>query len=187
MKKIFKRIGYVFLRLFYGKDILSCKWFQKYSIGYLWALKSVPNRIKRKDIKVPYSKKAIIFSGGENLNVASSSINCLQTDIYLQNRVNRVTIGENCYISEHVGIITEQHDVYDLEKHTPGKDVTIGNWVWIGMNSVIMPGVVLGDHTTVGANSVVTKSFPDGYCVIAGVPAKVIRKLDREDFKENLD
>jgi acetyltransferase-like isoleucine patch superfamily enzyme len=59
----------------------------------------------------------------------------------------------------------------------PGKDVIIGKKCWIGMNSVILPGVCLGDHTIVGAGSVVTKSFPDGNCIIAGNPARIIRVL----------
>lgn len=48
----------------------------------------------------------------------------------------------------------------------------------MGMNSMILPGVVLGPHTVVGAGSVVTKSFPNGYCVIAGVPAKLVKTID---------
>ena len=48
------------------------------------------------------------------------------------------------------------------------------------MNAVILPGVTLGDHTIVGAGSIVTKSFPEGYVVIAGNPAKIIRTLERE-------
>ena len=59
----------------------------------------------------------------------------------------------------------------------PGKDIIIGKKCWIGMNSVILPGVVLGDHTIVGAGAVVTKSFVDGNCVIGGNPARIIRKL----------
>lgn len=51
---------------------------------------------------------------------------------------------------------------------------------WAGMNSVILPGVKLGTRTIVAAGSVVTKSFPEGYCVIAGSPAKIIRHLDKE-------
>ena len=48
------------------------------------------------------------------------------------------------------------------------------------MGAKILPEVELGDFTIVGAGSVVTKSFPEGYCVIAGNPAKLIRKLDPE-------
>lgn len=50
------------------------------------------------------------------------------------------------------------------------------------MNSVITAGVELGTRTIVGAGSVVTKSFPDGYCVIAGNPAKIIKILDKDKF-----
>ena len=50
------------------------------------------------------------------------------------------------------------------------------------MNSVVMPGVTLGPRTIVGAGAIVTKSFPEGYCIIAGIPAKKIKDLDQEKF-----
>ncbi len=53
---------------------------------------------------------------------------------------------------------------------------------WAGMNCVILPRVKLGTRTIVAAGSVVAKSFPEGYCVIAGSPAKIIRYLDKEKF-----
>jgi acetyltransferase-like isoleucine patch superfamily enzyme len=43
-----------------------------------------------------------------------------------------------------------------------------------------MPGVTLGDFTIVGAGAVVTKSFPEGHCILGGVPAKKIKDLEKE-------
>lgn len=59
------------------------------------------------------------------------------------------------------------------------KPITIGKDCLVGMNSVILPGTVLGDHCVVGANSTVSGSFPD-YCVLAGSPAKIIKRYDFE-------
>jgi acetyltransferase-like isoleucine patch superfamily enzyme len=89
-------------------------------------------------------------------------------------------IGDYTAISANVGIITSNHDVYCNKDYTPEKEVRIGDYCWIGMNSVILPGVKLGDFTIVGAGSVVTKSFPEGHCIIAGNPAKLIRNLEKE-------
>lgn len=71
--------------------------------------------------------------------------------------------------------------MYHHMQHVP-KEVRIDDYCWIGMNVVIMPGVHLGPRTVVGAGSVVTKSFPDGYCVIGGNPARLIKELDKEKF-----
>lgn len=50
------------------------------------------------------------------------------------------------------------------------------------MNGVIMSGVHLGLCSVVGAGNIVTKNFPNGYCVIGGNPAKLIKALDKEKF-----
>jgi acetyltransferase-like isoleucine patch superfamily enzyme len=67
----------------------------------------------------------------------------------------------------------------DIRKHVLG-EVRIGRYCRIGMGSIIHPGVILGDFTTVAAGSIVTKSFPQGYCVIAGNPAAIV-----EDYSQN--
>ena len=87
-----------------------------------------------------------------------------------------IYIGKGTIIAANVGIITANHDIQDFSADK-GRDVVIGERSWIGMNSVILPGVTLGPHTIVGAGSIVTKSFPEGNCVIAGNPAKKIRDL----------
>jgi acetyltransferase-like isoleucine patch superfamily enzyme len=88
-------------------------------------------------------------------------------------------IGDYTQIAPNVGIISANHELYDSRKSVV-KDVHIGKYCWIGMGAIILPGVNLGDFTIVGAGSIVTKSFPDGYCVIAGNPAKLIKLIDQE-------
>lgn len=61
-----------------------------------------------------------------------------------------------------------------LSKVSQKEGITIGNDVWIGMGTYIMPGVTIGNGVTIGANSVVTKDIPD-YAIVAGSPAKIIR------------
>lgn len=97
---------------------------------------------------------------------------------YIQG-IGKVYIGDYTQIAQNVGIISANHDLYDNSKHLM-EEVHIGRYCWLGMNSVILPGTRLGDFTIVGAGSVVTKSFNEGYCVIGGNPAKVIKQLDKE-------
>lgn len=90
----------------------------------------------------------------------------------------KIILGKGTWIAPNVGIITANHDVKNLDEHMTAKDVILGKDCWIGMNSVILPGVVLGDRTVVGAGSVVTKSFTEGHYVIAGNPARILKQID---------
>lgn len=109
-------------------------------------------------------------------------VNCLvgRPGCYIQG-AGTVYIGDYVQFGPNVGILSANHDLYDQNKYNIGP-IKIGDYSWVGMNSVITAGVELGTRTIVGAGSVVTKSFPDGYCVIAGNPAKVIINLDKEKF-----
>lgn len=95
-----------------------------------------------------------------------------------------IFIGDYTIIAPNVGIISANHDVHDSRTHVNVSPIHIGRYVWIGMNTVILPGVELGDHTIVGAGSVVTRSFPEGSCVIAGNPARLVRHLDKSQCTE---
>jgi acetyltransferase-like isoleucine patch superfamily enzyme len=94
--------------------------------------------------------------------------------------INKIYIGDYTQIASNVGLMSGNHDLYDLRQQIEGKPIRIGKYCWIGMNAVILPEVELGDFTIVGAGAIVTKSFPEGYCVIAGNPARKIRDLDKE-------
>ena len=92
---------------------------------------------------------------------------------------NGIEIGDYTNIGPNVGIISTNHHAVNNAILTDAPPVRIGRFCWIGMNAVILPGVELGDFTIVGAGSVVTKSFPDGFRVIGGSPAQVLKELDK--------
>lgn len=92
-----------------------------------------------------------------------------------------VYFGDYVQLGPNVGILSANHDLYDQRMYNTAP-IVIGDYSWIGMNSIITAGVTLGTRTIVAAGAVVTKSFPDGFCILAGVPARVVKTLDRASF-----
>ncbi|QEQ57793.1 acyltransferase [Chlorobium phaeovibrioides] len=91
-----------------------------------------------------------------------------------------IKIGKYCDIAPRVLIVSGSHKISPDGLHVAGEGyslpISIGNGCWIGAGAVILGGTVLGEHTVVAAGAVVKGSFPDR-CVVAGVPAKIIRIL----------
>lgn len=112
----------------------------------------------------------------ENILVGVDAYPGIMNGCYIQGK-GGIIIGDYTQIAPNVIIVSANHDVYDSRKHIFAP-VKIGKYCWIGAGAKIMPGVVLGDWTVVAAGAVVTKSFSEGYCVIGGVPAVVIKSLD---------
>lgn len=90
-----------------------------------------------------------------------------------------VEIGDDVFIGSDVKFYTTIHPI-DPEERATGKasvrPIKIGPKVWIGGGAVILPGVEIGEGTTIGAGSVVTRSIPPR-CVAVGNPCRVIRQL----------
>lgn len=126
----------------------------------------------------PMHFSSTIVGGWRNVNAGIEVSPGLSAGCYIQ-AIGKISIGDYTQIAPNVGIISSNHLPEDNSKHSVS-EVHIGKYCWIGMGAVILPGVVLGDFTVVGAGAIVTKSFPDGYCVIAGNPARHIRNLERE-------
>jgi acetyltransferase-like isoleucine patch superfamily enzyme len=92
----------------------------------------------------------------------------------------KITIGDyvftarNVYISDHGHAFRDVTVPTAIQGVTEPEEVNIGSETWIGQNAVILPGVTIGRHCVIGANSVVNSDIPD-YSVAAGTPARVIR------------
>ncbi len=95
-----------------------------------------------------------------------------------------LNIGDNTTISANVFISNVDHEYTNINKSVMDqpyikKDTLIGESCFIGYGATILPGTKLGNHCIVGSNAVVKGNYPD-YCLIGGVPAKIIKKYDMD-------
>ncbi|OWW26819.1 hypothetical protein B4Q04_03820 [Zobellia sp. OII3] len=180
-----KSILFFFVKLiapvFFKKEYLNGKYFKDSKIGWRWVAHGLfKQKILGFNKSIPWPMNhTSTLSNWRNIDFHVDDLNNFQSPgCYFQNFSAKIILGKGCYIAPNVGLITTNHDLNDLDKHLEGKDIVLGKKCWIGMNSVLLPGVHLGDHTVVGAGSVVTKSFPQGRLVIAGNPAKIIKSIE---------
>ncbi len=94
---------------------------------------------------------------------------------YIQ-AVNGIEFGENLLFAPGVKIVSANHDFVSRGASSKERPIVIGSNVWLGANCVILPGVELADGVIVGAGAVVTKSFTKKNSIIAGNPAKIIKR-----------
>lgn len=121
---------------------------------------------------------------GENILIGDEvfiNYNCVLLDD------NLIEIGNRALIGPAAQIYTATHPLSVVERQmvrpdgtsgyvTSSKPVRIGNNAWIGGAAIILPGVEIGDNSTIGAGSVVTRSVPAN-CFAAGNPCRVIRQI----------
>lgn len=95
-----------------------------------------------------------------------------------------ITVGARTLVGPNVNFYSATHPLDPAVRNgisgpELGKEIHIGEDCWIGGSVCILPGVVIGRGSVVGAGSVVTKSVPD-FTVVAGNPARIIRKIETE-------
>lgn len=104
------------------------------------------------------------------------------TRIGLHNTIiGPVTIGNHVNLAQGITVTALNHNFSEADRRIDEQGVStgqvvIGDDVWIGANAVVLPNVSIGRHCVIAAGAVVTKDVPDG-CVVAGVPAKIIKRL----------
>jgi acetyltransferase-like isoleucine patch superfamily enzyme len=174
--------------LLFDKKYLRGRYFDASLVGWTWVLRSLLfQKILGFNRHVPWPVSPFIaIDDPRNLEFDVDDLNNFQTfGCYFSNSGGgKIVIGSGTWIAPNVGIITTNHSLDDISKLGEPSTVSIGKHCWLGMNSVILPRVRLGDHCIVGAGSIVTKSYPEGYCVLAGSPAQVIKRLDLVSEKD---
>ena len=110
----------------------------------------------------------------------------MNSGVYINAR-SGVTIGNDVTLSRGVQIISTG---YDIERwmstgekiHFTDQPVFIGNHCWIGANAVILPGVrITGEYVVIGAGAIVTKDIVESNVVVAGNPAKIIKRYNQNN------
>ena len=132
-----------------------------------------------------YVEPTISFDYGYNIFVGENFY-CNFHNVFLD--ICPITIGDNCLFGPNVQLYTASHPLEPGKRNSGqelGKPITIGNNVWIGGSSVVIPGVTLGDNVVVAAGAVVTKSFPANV-VVGGNPAQIIKTIEEESDKDAL-
>jgi acetyltransferase-like isoleucine patch superfamily enzyme len=107
------------------------------------------------------------------------------TDIHI-GCINKIIIGDNCLFGSRIFITDHHHGeptaemlkMAPIDRPLVSKGaVIIKNNVWVGEGVAIMPGVTIGENSIIATNAVVTKDVPSN-CVVAGVPALIIKKIN---------
>lgn len=127
---------------------------------------------------IVYGETEILL--GKNINIGR---NCKINADVLMNGRSGITIGDNVTISHGVKIVSAGYDINHWistgeRKHFNDRPINIGNNCWIGTNAIILPGVnISGEYVVIGAGSVVTKNITESKVIVAGNPAKIVKRL----------
>lgn len=114
-------------------------------------------------------------------------VNMTSDNIYIYGQINWgsepwiIQIGDDVHLTNNLTFLTHDGGTLLFRDIDPNleitKPITLGNKVYIGNNTTILPGVTIGNRVVIGANSVVTKDIPDN-SVVAGNPARFIKTCD---------
>lgn len=143
-------------------------------------IRSIINELFGKSDETTFVNPPFYCDYGSHIEVGKNcfiNYNCT----FLDNA--KVILGDNVLIAPNVSFYTAGHALHPLTRkygYEYGVPITVGNDVWIGGQTVICPGVQIGNNVVIGAGSVVTKDIPD-WSFAAGNPCRVIRKITEED------
>jgi len=159
---------------FYGVPVVVRAYNSEISIGSKCTFRS-----DKSSNLIGLNRKCIISTFGEKTKINIGSNSGFSGTVI--GAANSITIGNNVLSGANV-LITDfdWHPIDPTIRHTSdgilSAPITIGNNVWLGINTVVLKGVTIGENTVIGANSLVVKDIPANV-IAAGNPCNVIKKL----------
>lgn len=108
---------------------------------------------------------------GKNIFIGQNSV--INSNVLLDGRGGKISIGNNVDIAQETNIWTLEHDPHDDFHKSKGQDVNIEDYVWIASRVTILPGVNIGRGAVIASGAVVTKDVPP-MVIVGGIPARVI-------------
>lgn len=143
---------------------------------FLYTLTRFPGR----KIRV-FALRKLGFEVGESVYIGPR----LTISSGIMDKNMKLKIGDRVSFGPNVSLILASNPNNSKIKKIiklPPRIIEIGEDTWLGANSIIMPNVRIGEKVIVGAGAVVTKDIPS-YSVVGGVPAKIIKTLEKELFE----
>lgn len=147
-------------------------WFQKIKIGTIGKNSEIRPYVSIIGTRNVVIGKNVIIPGGTNLVSLPGD------------EASKIIIEDDVLLGPNVAIYSSTHKFNRIDQPIKDQGYSVAVTVlkkgcWIGINSVILPGVTVGKNSVVGANSLVNTDVPD-FTVVAGSPAKIIRKIDEK-------
>ena len=174
MKYLLCKIIHLFYRGLHFEDLMNASFRSVFKLFFIQKIIRINSNV---NWQVHYSTSVLSPEKvRRGINFKSSSKNC-----HIDGR-NGIYFGNNVWIGPSVKIISQSHNLCDFSKYIENDPIFIGDNCWIGAGAVILPGVKIGNHTVVGAGAVVTKSFTKKNQLIAGNPAREIKKLPKYKY-----
>ena len=128
--------------------------------------------------KVPFVNRGVIFSCPQNIECGSNVT--INPQCYFAAK-GGISLGDHVTLSAGAKILSSSLKVENglIQKRHNHKPVKLGERVWLGAGAMVCPGVTIGENTIIAAGAVVTKDIPAN-SIAAGIPAKVIRKINAD-------
>lgn len=122
-------------------------------------------------------------TSGQHIRIGAETT--VQGAYLLIDEAASIDIGRDCMLSTDIIIRTgDKHSILDAasgQRINPSQDIHIADRVWIGRSATLLKGTVLQPETIVATRALVCREFTEGHCVIAGIPAEIVKRGVRWD------